>query len=113
MKKDQAFHDYVMADLFGYREDITSRAMFGGWGIYCDGLMFALIVDGELHFKVDDNNRAFFDAAGSHPFTYGRQNKRVSLSYFSVPESIMEDHEAFALWTARSIAASHNKKPRR
>ena len=61
MNKDQSFHDHVVRDLFVHIPDITSRAMFGGWGLYQDGVIFGIIADGELYFKVDDTNRAGFE----------------------------------------------------
>ncbi len=68
MKRDQSFHDYVVQDLLEKESGITSRAMFGGWGIYKNGLIFAINSDGELYFKVGDSNRADFEKVGSHPY---------------------------------------------
>ena len=56
MKKDNSFHEYVMRDFLGDISGITSRAMFGGWGVYKDGTIFGIIFDGELYFKVDKSN---------------------------------------------------------
>jgi DNA transformation protein len=47
----------------------TSRAMFGGFGIYRNGLMFALVADDQLYAKVDASNKADYEEAGSQPFT--------------------------------------------
>ncbi len=111
MKKDQSFHDYVVHDLLGKMPDITSRAMFGGWGIYKDGFIFAIIADGELYFKVGDNNRADFERAGSHPFVYtGGNHKPITMSYWLLPEEIMEDEEKLYEWALRSVEASEKKK---
>ena len=42
---------------------ITMRRMFGKTGVFCDGLMFAMVTDNILYFRVDDGNRAAFNQA--------------------------------------------------
>lgn len=76
--------DYLheVFDAFG---PIRARRMFGGWGIYHDGLMFGLYAAGRLYLKTDAHNVAQFEAAGSEPFTYMQRNKPVKLSYWSAP----------------------------
>lgn len=92
--RNHSFHDYVVYDLLEGVPGITSRAMFGGWGIYKDQVIFAIIIEGELYFKVDDSNRAEFERLGSHPFTYAKKDgKQVTMSYWLVPETVLEDRE--------------------
>ena len=87
--------------------DATVRRMFGGHGLFRDGLMFALIADDRLYFKVDDGNRDAFTAAGSEPFTYLRRGRPASLSYYGVPDDALEDPEALRGWAELGIAAAH------
>jgi DNA transformation protein len=84
----------------------TPRRMFGGHGIFRDGLMFALIADDRLYFKADDANRAIFAAAGGEPFTYMRAGKAASLSYYSVPDDALEEAAALHAWAEHGIAAA-------
>lgn len=94
MTKNHSFHDYVVHDLLKDLPDITSRPMFGGWAIYKENIIFALIVLDELYFKINDGNRADFEAMDSHPFTYSKDNgKVVKMPYWLVPERVMEDKE--------------------
>jgi len=44
---------------------VTMRRMFGKTGVFCDGLMFAMVTDDTLYFRVDDGNRAAFNEAES------------------------------------------------
>lgn len=106
MAKDPSFHDYVMHDLLATLPNITSRAMFGGWGIYKDDVIFGIIVDGELYFKVDDSNRGDFERSGSRPFVYSQGGKSVTMSYWLVPEEVMEDEEKLGMWVGRSVGVS-------
>lgn len=94
MKNKNHYCDYIISDVLGEIPEITSRAMFGGYGIYKNGKIFAIIVDDELYFKVDDSNRTVFEIMGSHPFTYGKKDgKTATMSYWLVPQEIIEDRE--------------------
>ncbi len=111
MKPDRSFHDHVVYDLMADTSGVTSRAMFGGWGIYKEGVIFAIIADGDLYFKVGANNRDDFEKAGSRPFTYTQgKRKPVAMSYWLLPESVMEDREMLGEWVARSLQASNQSK---
>jgi len=106
------FHDYVMADVLGHIENITSKRMFGGYGIYLDGVIFAIITsDSELYFKVGDENRAQFETLGSSQFIYkGHKNKKPTpMPYWIVPEEIMEDREKIEEWARQSAVLSKKK----
>lgn len=110
LKKDQSFHDYVIGDLLGEIEGITSRSMFGGWGIYKDGLFFAIITNGELYFKVDDSNRADFEQLGSHPFVYKQGKQKSTMSYWLLPVEVQEDRDKLGEFVGKAVAASHRAK---
>lgn len=104
------FTDYVLEQLalFG---GMTARRMFGGQGLFKGGLMFALIADGELFFKVDDSNRSDFEAVKSQPFTYAKkEGKTASLSYWYVPEEIIEDADDLKEWAAKAYAVAVNAR---
>ena len=111
------FVDHVV-DMLG-PVGATARRMFGGHGIFLDGLMFALIADDRLYFKADDDNRAIFEDAGSEPFTYMRRGKPASLSYWSAPDDALEDPTELRGWaehgiaSARRAAAAKKRKPKR
>ncbi|MEZ4523548.1 MAG: TfoX/Sxy family protein [Thermomicrobiales bacterium] len=99
MAADPAFADYVIEQL----EDagaITHRAMFGGYGIWESGDMFALISsDSTLYFKVDDETRPRYQAAGSEQFR--------TMPYWSVPADLLEDREQLLDWAEEAVAVGH------
>ncbi len=110
-KRDAEFHRFVTFDLMGDIPGITSRSMFGGYGIYQHGNFFALIVDGELYFKVDDTTRGDYEKEGSHPFRYSaKDRKEVTLGYWTLPEKIMEDREALLDWVERAVIVAKKAK---
>ena len=111
--KQSAFHEFVLHDLMGPIGGVTSRAMFGGWSFYRDGIIFAIVAEGALYFKVGAANRAAFEAADSHPFTYvGKDGRRVAMSYWLVPDEVMEDGEVFREWVEGSLGVGRGKKVR-
>ena len=73
---------------------VSARRMFGGFGIYRDGLMFALVAGDVLYLKADGENRREFEDAGSEPFSYQARRKQVILSYWRAPEEALESPEA-------------------
>ncbi len=111
MKKSTEFQDYVVHDILGGIQGITSRAMFGGYGIYKNGKIFAIIVDGELYFKVDENTVPDFKKLGSSQFTYEKKDgKKYAMNYWLLPEEIMEDKEKLESWVFAAVSITPNKK---
>lgn len=95
MKKDAGFVQYVVEDLFAYLPDVSARAMFGGYGIYRAGVMFGLVEDGELYFKVQDEQKEKYLNFGSRPFTYMKEGKPQELGYYFIPEEVQENNQLF------------------
>lgn len=115
MTKSNPFHEYVMNEVFYELDGVTSRPMFGGFGIYKDGIFFALIDQDNLYFKVDETTRKDFENAGSKQFTYPMKDRKLSrLNYWELPESIIEDREELEKWVEKSVKVATNskKKPR-
>ena len=102
-------------DLFAPFGPVTVRRMFGGAGIYRDGLMFALVFDGAIFLKVDEASIPEFEREGSRPFVYTRAKSpgkigRASLSYWRLPERLYDDPEELAVWAERALAIAQRKK---
>lgn len=111
MVHDNSFHEYIMGEVFPRIDGITSRPMFGGFGIYRDGIFFALIADGELYFKVGESNRADYEKYGSKPFIYtGHKGKDVTMSYWLLPEEILENKDELVKWVEKSVEVAKNSK---
>ena len=114
MTKTDLFHEFVIGDLLADIPDITSKRMFGGYGIYKSGVIFAIIADGVLYFKVNESNKSDYEKYGSKPFTYKMPGgKRYAMSYSELPEEIMESREAVHEWVHKSIAASKAGKKKK
>jgi DNA transformation protein len=85
---------------------ITLKRMFSGAGVYCDGVIFGLILRDVLHFKVDDTNRAAYEAEGMLPFSYEARGKTVRLgAYWRVPERLLDEPDEMLAWACAALAA--------
>jgi DNA transformation protein len=85
---------------------ITARKMFGGFGIYHDGLMFALVADDTLYLKADHESAGRFEREGLGRFEYDKQGKRVKMSFYQAPAHIFDDRDEAAVWARLAFAAA-------
>lgn len=104
-------------DLFAAFGPISTRAMFGGHGLYFDGILVGVVMGDGLYLKVDQGTRTHFEAAGCAPFVYTAQKAPITMSYWSLPEEAMDSPQAMLPWAQRAHAAALRKamasKPRK
>ena len=89
---------------------VESRRMFGGAGLYCDELMFAIVADDVLYFKVDDSNRADYEAAGMEPFTFTYDKGQMVMGYYEVPVDVLENKEKTSQWALKALDIAQTAK---
>lgn len=90
---------------------VAVRRMFGGGGVFIDGLMMALIADDHLYFKVDDVLRPRFEAAGLEPFTYQKKTGRpVVMNFYRAPDSVFDDPDDLRDWASAALAAARRAR---
>ena len=103
-----------ISDLFADIAPVTTRRMFGGFGIYRDGAIFALVLGGELFLKTDAQTVAEFEEAGSSPFVYDHGKGPVRLPYWRLPAEAFDDPDELARFTQLAFAtASRTGTPQR
>ena len=106
-----------IAEMFAAFGAVDVRRMFGGVGIYADGIMFALGHDDRIYLKADDLTRNAFEREGQGPFTYETRTGRHALaSYWCVPDRLHDDPDELAQWAAAALAAARRAqadKPRK
>jgi len=95
-------------ELFAPLGSIRTKAMFGGWGFYCEELFFALIADEVLYLKADDEeSQVRFRSVGSEPFryTYG-DGRTVTMGYWAAPEEAMDSPNAMMPWARAALGCA-------
>jgi DNA transformation protein len=88
---------------------VMVRRMFGGAGIYCDGVMCALVADATLYLKTDAASRAAFEAEGLGPFTYAGKGKPVTMSYWRAPERLLDDPDELVAWAGKALEVARRE----
>ncbi|RDI52379.1 TfoX/Sxy family protein [Microvirga subterranea] len=98
-------------DIFQGIGPVQIRRMFGGQGVYRDGMMFALEAGGELYLKADQSSQDTFRDRGSRPFAYTTRDGRVTImSYWLMPESALDDPDEAADLARLALAAARRSK---
>jgi DNA transformation protein and related proteins len=94
---------------------ITTRSMFGGHTLYCDGIVFALIAENTLYLKADDVNRPRFEAAGLGAFR-PFEDQNMVMQYYLAPAELFESDDGIEAWGRGSVEAGKRaaakKKPK-
>jgi DNA transformation protein len=85
---------------------VTSRRMFGGIGLYSDGVFFGIIDNDTVFFKVDDSTRGRYVERGSEAFRPYKDRPEVSMSYFHVPADVLEDADELVPWGRAAVRAA-------
>jgi len=101
MSKLNEFVSYVV-ELMQSVGPVEAKRMFGGYGVFLEGLMFALIADEVLYLKADKTTVEDFQALDLEAFTYMKKGKPCVLQYYQAPEHTLEDVEAMTLWADRA-----------
>ncbi len=108
MKKQSGFIEFL-GETFEEFGLIDARRMFGGYGIYHDGIMFGLVENDTLYLKADEKTEKLFESKGLTQFQYSRAGKIVKMSYYRAPEEIYDDREKAATWARRAYEAAQNR----
>lgn len=95
---------------------ITLRRMFGKTGVFCDGIMFGIVADDTLYFRVDEHNKAAFqEAASAPPLNYAKGGRLIDLSFWAAPERLLDEPDELVSWARVALEAAHRvatKRPR-
>jgi DNA transformation protein len=87
---------------------VAPRRMFGSTGLFCDGVMFALVSDDTLYFRVDDESRETFAEAASHPpLSYRKGGRSIDLAYWRAPDRLFDETDDLVAWARAALAAAH------
>jgi DNA transformation protein len=105
MARRSEFVDYIV-ELLEPLGVIRARTMFGGWGIYHDGRMIALVAEEMLYLKTDAVNRPEFEERGLPPFIYHKQGKEYATSYYQPPAEALDHPGQLRAWAEKAIAAA-------
>ena len=93
---------------------VTMRRMFGKTGVFCDRLMFGIVTEDTLYFRVDDHNRAAFKEAESFPpLNYEKKGRTIDLSFWRTPERLLDEPDERVTWARAALAAARRVSTKR
>jgi DNA transformation protein len=113
MPVSREYEEYLL-DRLSVCGEVFSRRMFGGLGLYLDGLFFALAADNVLYFKVDETNRDDYEKSEMEPFR-PFEDKKATMNYYEVPPEILDDDAELKKWAEKAfeVAVRHQEKKSR
>jgi DNA transformation protein len=93
---------------------VTTQRMLGKTGVFRDGVMFAMVADDTLYFRVDDHNRAVFrEAEAFPPLSYEKGGRSIGLSFWRAPERLFDEPNELMTWARAAAAAAHRVATKR
>jgi DNA transformation protein and related proteins len=93
---------------------VTMRRMFGKTGVFCNGLMFGMVTNDTLYFRVDDDNRAVFkEAESAPPLNYEKKGRTIDLSFWRAPERLLDEPDELVTWARAALAAARRVAAKR
>ncbi|HIV70271.1 MAG TPA: TfoX/Sxy family DNA transformation protein [Candidatus Aquabacterium excrementipullorum] len=110
VSRKQAFANQVVEQMAAFAP-VQAKPMFGGFGIYRDGLMFALITQEQLYFKADDQTEPVFTREGLNPFTYESKGKTARLRYYEAHAEVFDDPQRMAWWARLAYDCAVRNRP--
>lgn len=93
-------------DMFAALGTVSVKKMFGGKGVYSDGMIIAVEVDGDILLKADAASAPDFAAASCRQWTYDGKKGPVKMPYWSIPDSALDDPGEMARWARRAKDAA-------
>jgi DNA transformation protein len=92
-------------EMFAEFGPVTVRRMFGGAGLYAEGVMFGLVSGDQIYFKSDATTASCFEREGCGPFEYAtKTGKRAIMSYWRLPDRLYDDTDELAQWARQAFA---------
>jgi TfoX/Sxy family transcriptional regulator of competence genes len=105
MASDQSYVDYILEQIQNAGE-ITARKMFGEYGIYSGGKIFALICDNRLFIKPTESGRKFIkDVVEAPPYEGAKPSFLI--------EDQVEDREWLSELVRITVKELPEPKPRK
>lgn len=108
MPRTNELCDHVV-DLLSPLGQTSYKFMFGGYGVYVDELMIAIVANDRLRLRADAESRPDYEALGIGPFQ-PYEGKNHSMPFYAVPDEVMEDPAELVEWARRALAATLRMK---
>jgi DNA transformation protein and related proteins len=93
---------------------ISTRRMFGKTGVFCDGVMIAMVTDDTLFLRVDEQSRAAFKEAEAYPpLNYRKKGATIDLAFWRAPDRLFDEPDELVTWARIALAAARRVAAKR
>ncbi len=106
MPKQSDYVIYLLEQLADFGE-VEAKSMFGGHGLYQDGLMFGLVADDQVYLKVDAESDPEFVELGLEPFRYEKNGRSSTMSYYLPPDGAVDNRSEICEWAQKGLNAAN------
>ena len=104
------FKDHVV-EVLAPLGPVAAKRFFGGIGITHGETLFAMIMGETLYFRVNDESRPRYVAAGAEPFSYEtKTGTREIPGFYAVPDTLLDEPDELIDWAKTAIAVAAAKK---
>jgi DNA transformation protein len=111
LASSSSFEAFVLDQLADI-DDVRSKKMFGGIGLYSRDVFFGIIARDTLYLKVDSSTRATYVATGSQPFK-PYPDRSGTMQYYAVPVDVLESAPELARWAREAVAVADRARKSR
>jgi len=108
MRVSPSFKSFVLDQLDGLG-GVTARPMFGGVGLYRNGVFFGIIARDVLYLKVDPITRGDYERAGAAAFK-PYLDRPGTMQYYAVPLDVLESAFELTAWAQKAVDAAERGK---
>jgi DNA transformation protein len=106
---DQGLAEWV-AEALAPIGDVSLRKMFGGAGLYLDGVIFAILGRDDLWFKADAQSDAAWDEIAPERFAVtARDGKAMTMNYRRAPSDAHDDPDALRRYAELALEAGRRR----
>lgn len=106
MPVSPAVRDFWLTRLQSVNDSVSSRPMFGGVGVYADGLFVGVLDNDRLYFKSDAETEPLYDAIGAERWVIEGPGGGV-MPYREITEAQLDQ---LGEWLTRAVEVSARKK---
>ncbi len=71
--------------------DIQCRALFGGYSLYIDDTVFAMVANGQLYLRACEQNEGYFLQKQLPTLSFSRRGRQIALKYYLVGEALWRE----------------------
>ncbi len=106
---DESFKNFVLDQLSALPE-LRAKAMFGAHGLYQADRFFAILDEGRLYFKVNEQSRVVYAKRGMKPFTYEIKGRVTTMNYYEVPPDVLDNPGELVAWATQAVQVAATTK---